>query len=156
MKLGVANVPLKYDLATLETNHLGLDRSADKEDPDAWRLRYHELDGVNANDYPEDAAEYAMADATGALLVWGAAGGEALAAPMHGSMNTQELQAQADYGLFLMTCHGLLTDQEQVGRLTVALDEVLSPEAHQPLYDAGLLTPRRRSARRSTSGRASR
>jgi len=140
MRIGSDYIPLKYDLATLETNYLGIDRSAEKTDLDAWRLRYYELDGVNVNAYPALAIEYAMADARGALLVWQRQ--EAKRTPrMHGSMNTQALQTQTDYALFLMTCYGLLIDKDQVAKLSKALDDVLSPEAHQPLYDAGFLEP---------------
>lgn len=133
-------VALNYGLADLEKRHLGIDRTDEKEDEDSWRLRYSELDGVPATEYPGDAVDYAMADATGALLVWERQNATT-EDRLHGSMVTHELQAAADFCLFLMTAHGLMTDQEQVGRLTKALDGVLSPENHKPLYEAGLLVP---------------
>lgn len=131
---------LNYSLADLESVYVGRDRSMQKKGDDAWRLRYSELDGVPANEYPAEASDYAIADATGALLVW--EGQERKAEErLHGSMQTHELQSAADFCLFLMTEHGLATDQEQVTKLSAALDGVLSAENHQPLYDAGLLVP---------------
>lgn len=59
----------KASLARLVRDYLGVDRSAEKDDPDAWRRRYSELDGVPLEDWPRAAADYALADAEDAILV---------------------------------------------------------------------------------------
>ena len=67
----------EYTLAGLAALYLGTDRSAEKSDPNAWRMRYSELDGVPVRDWPEAALAYAGQDAIDALdvaLVQGAAG----------------------------------------------------------------------------------
>lgn len=67
----------EYTLAGLAALYLGTDRSAEKSDPDAWRMRYAELDGVPVRDWPEAALAYAGQDAIDALdvaLVQGSAG----------------------------------------------------------------------------------
>lgn len=58
-----------YSLAFLEARYLGEDRSEQKSGPDAWRLRYGELDGVPLADWPEDAKAYPRADAYGTWRV---------------------------------------------------------------------------------------
>ena len=48
---------------------LPVDRSAEKSDPLAWRLRYAELDGVPLDQWPREALTYAGHDAVDALAV---------------------------------------------------------------------------------------
>lgn len=135
-------VECRYALSDLEARRLGVDRSADKDSDsgDHWRINYHALSGWRASDYPPDAASYAMADAVGTLLVHESQ----LAArkdAFHGSCNTEAMQCAVSVCLYLMSAHGLGVDQAQVERMEQALLQKLSPEAHAPLYEAGLLTP---------------
>ena len=58
-----------YSLADIAALYLGTDRSAEKSDPNAWRLRYVELDGVPLSDWPSEALAYAGQDAIDALDV---------------------------------------------------------------------------------------
>lgn len=58
-----------YSLAFLEARYLGEDRSAQKDAPDAWRLRYGELDGMPLDQWPEEAKAYPRADAYGTWRV---------------------------------------------------------------------------------------
>jgi hypothetical protein len=135
-----SNKELRYDLSSLEKRHIGRDRSAQKEGEETWRANYSALDGRLAADYPADAMDYAMADAEGTLLV--AEAQEITTTESgHRSANTEAIQAFADFCFMLITAQGMGVDAEQVKRLDDAVDEVMSPEHHAPLYDAGLLDP---------------
>ena len=52
----------KVSLADLVKKYFKQDISAGKKSPDAWRLRYNELDGVALADWPQEAKEYAISD----------------------------------------------------------------------------------------------
>ena len=57
------------NLARLAKDWLGIDRSAGKKGPDIWRLNYHKLYGVPLSEWPEEAIEYALDDASDTLLI---------------------------------------------------------------------------------------
>lgn len=61
--------PSLFSLAALVEAYFGVDLSADKKGPDAWRLRYAELDGVPVEDWPTAARDYAIDDAVWVLDV---------------------------------------------------------------------------------------
>lgn len=52
-----------HSLEDLARKYLGLDLSQDKHGPDAWRLRYAELDGIPLEQWPEAARAYPIRDA---------------------------------------------------------------------------------------------
>lgn len=101
-----------YSLAGLEKMYLGRDRSADKTDPDSWRMRYHELDGVPIEQWPEKARTYAMEDAEGTLAVYLAQGGD---------IPNEVEQTRAAWALHLMSAWGIRTDGDMVTALESAL-----------------------------------
>jgi len=133
---------IKYDLASLESFYLGFDRRDEKEseEGDHWRVNYSVLSGTAPVDYPREAADYAIADAWGTLLVFEEQMKRAKPEG-HESCSTEAFQAAVSICLQLMTNRGMLKDREQVERLHAALTEKLSPEQHRPLYEAGFLTP---------------
>lgn len=53
-----------YNLGALASRYLGVDRSAEKSDPAAWRTRYNELADVPLDQWPDKARTYALDDAT--------------------------------------------------------------------------------------------
>lgn len=57
----------KLSLAGLVEYYFNKDISETKTDPNAWRLRYSELDGVPLKDWPKDAIDYAIDDSIWAL-----------------------------------------------------------------------------------------
>lgn len=59
-----------YKLLNLEQHWLGKDRTVEKLDPSAWRMRYAELDGVPLAMWPQAAIDYAKDDAQGTLEVY--------------------------------------------------------------------------------------
>lgn len=52
----------KFDLATLVKDYFDEDISETKKDPEAWRLRYHELENKPLEEWPEAAKQYAIDD----------------------------------------------------------------------------------------------
>lgn len=62
----------KEKLNTLSTcvgRYFGVDLREEKTDPEAWRLRYAELEDLELGLWPEGAIEYAILDAVWALLI---------------------------------------------------------------------------------------
>lgn len=100
-----------YYLASLVQLYLGKDRWEQKKSPDAWRLRYAELDGVPLTDWPKEATDYAIEDAIDALLVFEAQGG------ITGDMPTEGIQNRAQFALELQTTWGIRTNPELVASL---------------------------------------
>lgn len=110
-----------YDLASLVNRYLGVDIGDSKTDPDAWRLRYRELDGLPVADWPVAAQDYALMDAFWPLLVGRAqvtanppeAGGY----PVHDGawdVISEAREVGAAFALHLMAIWGLRTDPEAV------------------------------------------
>lgn len=60
----------KFHLANMVDEYFGIDISAEKTDPEAWRLRYAELDGVPFSEWPKAAIEYCHHDVELALDVF--------------------------------------------------------------------------------------
>lgn len=104
-----------YSLAGLAKRILKKDRSAEKEDPDAWRLRYSELENVPLSEWPQAAFSYAMDDAQDTLDIathqW---------LKHKDMMGDAPAQARAAFALQLMMCWGVRTDKEQIQRLQEA------------------------------------
>lgn len=109
----------RYSLAGLVKRHFGVDISADKG-PDAWRLRYHELENIPVREWPEKALKYAGEDALWNRRVYLAqsqktvlvAGREVVNAA--GDVLGEAVQLQADLALRMMTVEGYKVDPEMV------------------------------------------
>jgi hypothetical protein len=125
--------PNGYSLAGLAKRILKKDRSAEKDDPDRWRIRYHELDGVPVEEYPPAAADYAKADAQDTLDIG-----------QHQWLKHRELlrdspaQARASFALQLMMCWGVMTDPVKIAALREA-SEGLFHELSRELVKHGLV-----------------
>lgn len=132
---GTEFVPASYSLASLEQHYLGIDRTLEKQDPDSWRTRYHELDGVPLEDWPQEAVAYAIEDAIGALRVFQAQGGP------QAIQGTEAIQTRAALGLDLMTFWGVRTDRGTVEELeSILLTE--RTRVRRRLIQSGLLAKR--------------
>lgn len=131
-------VKLSYHLSDLEATYLGLDRSAWKKGEDAWRMRYAELVGVPANEYPEEAREYALADAENTLRIYYAQ--EEARAAKELSTKTEEFQARADFALNCFTDTGICIDPVARERLREQVEQDLA-EPEKVLVERGFLTP---------------
>ncbi len=98
-----------YGLARL--SELYLSEYLPKED--TYRLRYGELKGIPIEQWPQEAIDYAVRDASVALRVRFA---------MHEPTDTR-VQSAHLWWLFLTSKHGITTDPERVGMLFDAVTE---------------------------------
>lgn len=121
-----------FSLADIVKRRFGIDLSADKTAPDAWRLRYAELDGKPLNEWPEEARRYAGDDAIWALRIWQQQEEQAE------YLKDAPGQTRAAFCLHLMQAWGILTEEAAVNELEIRL--ALSVEtANENLLHAGLL-----------------
>lgn len=134
-----------YDLATLEKTYLGRDRSADKKGGDVWRLRYAELAPYPIALWPQDAIDYAIADAEGALKVYkkqaDQLGHDAFDRPIVSRdphVANELLQTCADLAFSLGSANGLATDPIKTSELLDYYADVEADLAEQ-LKAAGLM-----------------
>ena len=123
---------VSFSLADIVKRRFGVDISADKKSPDAWRLRYGELDGKPLSEWPDEAKRYAGDDA-----IW------ALRAFQDQEQSAELLkdapgQTRAAWCLHLMQAWGVLTEESAVTALEGRLEAVVA-EAQEKLFAAGLM-----------------
>lgn len=135
ISFGPTGLPLKYSLGDLAYRYLNINMSATKKGDDVWRLRYHELDGIPARDFPAEAYEYARFDAEAAFRVHQAQPADCP------SFRTEPLHVYSSFALYLMTAWGLEIDAEEKHRIEAELDEKLAPQNMSILYECGILIP---------------
>lgn len=117
-------------LADLVKHYKKLDISATKTDPDAWRLRYSELDGVPLENWPEAAVKYAIDDSIFALQIYHF---QTRQRATHGTKyqlvntNVMKEHIKASFALNLMATRGLLVDKDRVNVLSEEVDAILKP-----------------------------
>lgn len=99
-----------FTLARLIYRHGGKFR---KKGTDTWRLRYNELEGVPADEYPEDARKYAVEDSIDTRTVFDAQ--EAIVLPE--GIPGENSQVKAGWALHLLSTWGVRTDREGVENL---------------------------------------
>ena len=116
-------------LADCTKRLLGIDVQG-KHGEDAWRMRYHELDGVPLSDWPDAARDYALLDAKYTYEVFMASGEQ---------VNERE-QTQAAFALHLMTCRGMRTDGPSVEKLKAKLEADVG-QAEVTLKSCGIVRP---------------
>ncbi len=125
-----------YSLAGLAGHYLGKDRFAEKTDPNAWRMRYHELEDVPLDQWPVEATAYAKEDAEDTLVIFLKQGG------VDGALPTEREQVRAAWALHLISVWGIRTDAASVDELeTVLLKE--QARLRKRVIQAGILVPKR-------------
>ncbi len=125
---------IRYQLQDVVMTYLGIDLSAVKQGEDIWRLRYSELDGFKAKNYPKDAAEYALEDSIYGLQVFEAQG------QCEGSVETEFFQTAADFALACITLEGMPIDPVKFQEVADMLVRELSEDNMQPLIASGIIT----------------
>ena len=121
-----------FNLGAVAAKRLGVDREEVKKGPDAWRLRYRELDGIPIPLWPEAAQSYARGDAEDTYNIFQSQlneGGEE-----GGLLPDFWRQCRADWALRLMGAWGVLTDgkavrklkAELIGRVETAMKELVA------------------------------
>ncbi|WP_375757963.1 DNA polymerase I [Corallococcus exercitus] len=107
----------RYPLSLLVERHLGLDISAEKKAPDAWRLRYAELDDVPLEQWPAAAVAYPKRDARFTLDVHLAQEHLAATVPNGGNLHAEGDQVRAALALHFASIWGLRTHGGRVAEL---------------------------------------
>lgn len=131
----------EFGLAYLVMTYFGIDISADKKDPLAWRLRYGELMDVPLNEWPEKALDYALQDAVYARDVYleqakPARVGTWALVREDGTVVNEVEQVAAAWALHLMACHGVYTDAHTVEQFEVEVT-IAAQKTTQAAIDAG-------------------
>jgi DNA polymerase I-like protein with 3'-5' exonuclease and polymerase domains len=134
-----SSADISYHLADLTLQYTGQDRSHLKEGDDIWRLAYAALDGWRAADYPQDAADYAIGDATDTLLVYEAQERRKAEWKM-ASTATEEFRTAAHFALYLMSAHGVEVDPEETARVRAEVTRRID-EVEGSLVAAGFIEP---------------
>ncbi len=97
-----------------------------KNDPNAWRKRYSELDGVPLDKWPKEAVDYAINDALLTMAVYQAQGERA--ERIGYDLPDQEAQVRAHLALHLAGIWGVHTDPDRVepllAKVTQRMDEL--------------------------------
>lgn len=93
-------------LAALVDFYLGIDVTGDKKNPDAWRLRYNELEGVPLEKWPKEAIDYSIQDSVLTYKSY-----------LHQVSRwdvVAETSFRADFMLAIISHKGYLVDKERV------------------------------------------
>lgn len=109
-----------HNLATLMKHYFKLDLSDVKNNPDAWRLRYKELDGVPLEDWPQEAIDYAVNDSIYTLDI------KRKQLAQNDSLEQKE-HLKASVTLNLMAARGIKISKERVETLETEVNEQLFP-----------------------------
>ena len=110
----------RFDLATLTQKYLGVDISAGKAEPDAWRLRYAELEGVPLADWPQAAIDYSIQDSVYTLAIYEHQ-------HMYRKPALSYKSTRADFVLGLAANRGMTVDSGRSALLEKELKEKLAP-----------------------------
>lgn len=107
-------------LAQLVLHYFNEDLSTEKSDPDAWRLRYSELESVPLLAWPKRAVDYAINDSIWAYKV------------RENQLKINRLvgykeHIKASFALNWMATRGMLTDTDRVDLLSDEIDALLNP-----------------------------
>ena len=123
----------RTSLANLVLEYFEEDISESKKDPNAWRLRYSELDGVPREQWPEEAVEYAVNDS-----IWAFKLHKRLLSDQIGTINTKRA-VEASFYLNMAGKIGIKIDQERVSQLESEIYEILNPK-YETLIKKGFCT----------------
>ncbi len=147
-----------YSLAGLVKLYGGRDRTAEKKAKDAWRRRFATLENLPVAEWPAEATEYVLADATDPLEVYEAQGRAAAELdyldpdyPCRAIVD-EVAQVQAAWALHLMSCWGVRTDAARVAELERVL---LAEQAknRETLAKAKFTVPRPATAEERREGK---
>lgn len=137
---------IDYSLAGIAFKRLGLKvggkKTAAGEDPaELWRLRFHELVGKRAAEYPREAYDYSLLDAK---VAWEIYHDQLARSPQNIRAMLQRVEpfhTNSSICLYLITGHGLAVDWQAKLACEAEVDADLGPENLPLVYSSGLVTP---------------
>ncbi len=125
---GWKRISLKLD--DLVKHHFNQDISEAKHGEDSWRLRYEELSGTPASEYPEAAYDYALSDAMWAYHLYFLQ--EDLADDLRSDgiepFTVESHHIRVGVSLELATCYGNKVDPDKIDEVRKNLEIELSPK----------------------------
>lgn len=113
-----------HSLEQIVRRRVGLDLSQGKSGTTGWRLRFHELDGVDSRRYPQDAKDYVNLDSDAARQA-------ALHQPRR---KPAWLHTNAAICYFLKTVRGLKVDVKAKEKLQAQVEHDLHPDRLPLIY----------------------
>lgn len=108
-----------YSQAGLTSRHLNKDRSAEKDDPNSWRLRFGELRKIPLEKWPSAPVKYSLEDSVDALAIANSQWDK-----YESYLANSPAQARAAFALQLMMCWGVKTDPVAIERLRSVAQEI--------------------------------
>lgn len=135
----ISDTKVSTDMHGRVLDHKGVDITGTPAAAAAWRLRYSELDGIPAAQWPPEAVDYALSDATWARKVFVMQ--ERNRQPSgFGSMNSESLQVYSAIALRLYSMTGFRVDRERVAKVEQSIDDVMKKVSGTLLVN-GILRP---------------
>ena len=114
--------------------YLGLDLKDEKDNPDAWRMRYHQLIDIPIEEWDEDAVSYAKSDPVIAYdIFWAQCQDNTFASFWEGSQISSDNgwvvdavpRTRKHFALQLTSARGIRTEKESVDSLREYLEGVM-------------------------------
>ncbi len=128
--------PAGLSLASLVSHYFGDDMSEVKKGPDAWRLRYSELEGLSLDQWPQAAIDYSIQDSVYTHRLY-----SEIQKTSGLSLNKANSRLiEASFWLNLMGKKGIEIDQSRVLQLEAEIYEKLAPK-YDFLIETGFCTP---------------
>jgi len=110
----VLQTPAKFSLAAIALRYLGHELKG-KDEEDAWRKRYKELDGVGLDLWPDEAVQYAVMDAK---VTWAAYN---KIARVYGHSPDELMQTVKGWAMYKSGVWGGMTDSDNIDKLENSL-----------------------------------
>jgi DNA polymerase-1 len=133
-----------YPLTVLVSRYLGASNAeaavAEKHGPDAWRLRYRELDGMPVYRWPPSARAYPKHDARNTIDVYLGQEKQARTLPNGGNLNDEARSVHNAFALHLVTLRGLRTDGSKIEALEAEVERK-HLEAERKFRQVGIIRP---------------
>lgn len=109
----------KFPLDLLVKKYFRKDISESKKDPDSWRLRYRELEGIHPKDYPKEAYDYSLQDSIWAYKVF--------VKQIESFKTDTLLDVKTDFWLNKMGLMGVPVNPKSVDILDKAVRDIVEP-----------------------------
>lgn len=135
------NRKLDYSMEGLAKRRLGIDLKGEKTGGDSWRLSYNLLAGKPLDQWPPEAVQYAIDDATHTLLIYESQEADVRSETGFGSLSVEHFKAASDFALYCNTITGIKPDHAWAAKVREHLDRELAAAKLDKLMSSGILRP---------------